>query len=82
MARCGSCRASAAALSAARGPLELTPGQLRCGVGHFSSDPAAKFIIYLPREASALTLDNSYLKGLSTPAPHYGDGFKGQKRPP
>lgn len=82
MARGSSCRASAAAPSAARRPLELTPGQLWCRVSPFSSNPAAKFIIHLPWEASAPTLDNSYPKDLSAPAPQYGDGFKGQKQPP
>jgi len=82
MARCSSCRASAAALWAARGPSELTPGQLWCRVSHFSPDPAAKFIVCLPRGASAPTLDNSYPKGLSVPAPQRADGLKGQKQPP
>lgn len=82
MARCSLCHASAAALSAARGPLELTLGQLWCRISHFSSDPATKFIICPPWEASALTLDNSYPKGLSRRVPQYGDIFKDEKQPP
>lgn len=80
MARGSPGRASAAALSAARGALMLTRGQLQRRVSHISSDPAAKFIIHLPREATALTRDNSHPKGLSKPL--YGDVSKGSKQPP